>query len=71
VCGGGGGGGDLWFRTQLFWLRFITISFRSLKGPAVPADVLRRATGSCDIYIVSRDKTVKNPADSSSTSGKL
>lgn len=52
-------------------LRFITISFRRLKGPGVPAAVLRCATGSCDIYIVSRDKTVKNPADSASTSGKL
>lgn len=39
---------------------------RKLKGPGVPKTVLRCATACCDIYIVSRNKIVKRPADSSS-----
>lgn len=52
-------------------LRFIAISFRKLKGPRVPTTVLRCATGSCNIYIVSRDNILTKPADSLFTVGKL
>ncbi|KAG2712848.1 hypothetical protein I3760_04G145400 [Carya illinoinensis] len=37
---------------------------RKLKGPRVPTTVLRCATGSCNIYIVSRDNILTKPADS-------
>ncbi len=45
--------------------------FRRLKGPGVPTTVLGCASGICDIYVVSRDKIITKPADSSSASGEL
>ncbi|GMY36344.1 U-box domain-containing protein 34 isoform X1 [Fagus crenata] len=44
---------------------------RRLKGPGVPTTVLGCASGICDIYVVSRDKIITKPANSSSASENM
>ena len=43
---------------------------RKLKGPGIPATVLRCAPDSCDVYLVARDKIMSKLADSSSSNSQ-
>lgn len=47
------------------------ISFRKIKGPGIPLTVLEHAPGTCNIYVVSRERLITNSVNALSNSGTL